>query len=293
MKILERQQFIMFMRVLKDYLGVTVGVILTAFGLDAFLVPAKIAAGGVSGVATILHYIANLPVGAVMLALNIPLFIWSSIRLGWRSTVNSLYGMLTLSLFIDLLAPYVPLLTEDLLLASLYGGVFMGIGLGLVFRFNGTTGGTVLAAAIAKSYVNMNVGLLLFIIDAGVVVWAGLVFQSVELAMYALITIFLTSWIIDRVLEGFSTARAFIIVTGKADVVGQAINRDLDRGATAWKATGVYTGQEREVILSIVGITQVTRLKSIVREQDPSAFIMVAQVSEVLGQGFKGLEENK
>ncbi|MDO7787943.1 YitT family protein [Desulforamulus aquiferis] len=283
----------MYYRWFKSYLGVTFGVFLTALGLDAFLVPAKIAAGGVSGIATILYYMVNLPVGAVMLALNIPLFIWSSLRLGWRSTVNSLYGMITLSLFIDLLAPHMPLITEDLLLASLYGGVLMGIGLGLVFRFNGTTGGTVLAAAIVRSYVGINVGQLLFLIDAIVVVWAGVVFQSVELAMYALITIFLTSWIIDRVLEGFSSAKAFIIITSKAEAVGDAINKELDRGATAWKGKGMYTGMEREVILTIVGVTQVTKLKAIVQEQDPGAFVILAHVSEVLGEGFQGLEGKK
>lgn len=283
----------MFIRWFKDYLGVTLGVLLTAVGLDAFLVPAKIAAGGVSGIATILYYTANLPVGAVMLLLNIPLFIWSSLRLGWRSTINSLYGMVTLSLFIDLLAHHIPRVTEDLLLASLYGGVLMGIGLGIVFRFNSTTGGTVLAAAIVRSYVGINVGQLLFIIDAGVVLWAGIVFESVELAMYALITIFLTSWIIDRVIEGFSSARAFIIITSKGDQVGEGINRELDRGATAWKAKGMYTGQDREVILTIVGVTQVTKLKLIVKEQDPGAFVILAHITEVLGEGFKGLGESK
>lgn len=283
----------MLLRWLKDSLGVTVGVIITAVGLDAFLVPAKIAAGGLSGVATILYHIANLPVGLTMLALNVPLFLWSILRLGGRYTVNSIYGTVALSLFIDLLAPYTPLLTEDLLLASLYGGVLTGVGLGIVFRFNGTTGGTELLAAILRSYMGINIGQLIFIIDAIVVVWAGVVFQSAELAMYALITIFLTSWIIDLVIEGFSYAKAFLIITQRADAIGEAVIKQLNRSATTWKSYGMYTGQEREVLLAVVGRAEVSRLKEIVHEVDPEAFIILTDVHEVLGEGFKRLEAQK
>ncbi|SHE66028.1 YitT family protein [Desulforamulus putei] len=279
----------MFLRWLKDYLGVTIGVLLTAVGLDAFLVPAKIAAGGLSGVATIFYHIAHWPVGLSMLVMNVPLFIWSIVRLGWRFTVNSVYGTVALSVFVDLLEPYLPLLTKDLLLASLYGGVLTGIGLGLVFRFNGTTGGTELLAAILRSYMGINIGQLLFIIDGLVVLWAGIVFRSAELAMYALITIFLTAWIIDLVIEGFSSAKAFLIITKKADAIAQGIIKELDRGATAWKAKGMYTGKEREVLISVVGRSEVSRLKALVKKEDPAAFIILADVHEVLGEGFKEL----
>ncbi len=284
----------MFLRWLKDYLGVTIGVILTAIALDAFLVPAKIAAGGLSGVATILYHMFQWPVGLVMLVLNIPLFIWSILRLGWRYTVNSIFGTVALSVFVDLLVPYIPVVTEDLLLASLYGGVLMGIGLGMVFRFNSTTGGTELLAAILRTYVGINIGQLLFIIDGIVVLWAGLVFRSAELALYALITIFLASWIIDLVIEGFSSAKAFMIITKRADAISQAIIKELDRSATSWKARGMYSGSEQEVLISVVGRSEVTRLKKIVREEDPIAFIILADVHEVLGEGFKELEpQNK
>ena len=283
----------MFLRWLKDYLGVTLGVILTAIALDAFLVPAKIAAGGLSGVATILYHMFQWPVGLVMLVLNIPLFIWSILRLGWRYTVNSIFGTVALSVFVDLLVPYIPVVTEDLLLASLYGGVLMGIGLGIVFRFNSTTGGTELLAAILRTYVGINIGQLLFIIDGLVVVWAGLVFRSAELAMYALITIFLASWIIDLVIEGFSSAKAFMIITKRADAISQAIIGELDRSATSWKAKGMYSGREQEVLISVVGRAEVTRLKKIVKEEDPTAFIILADVHEVLGEGFKELAPQK
>ncbi len=278
-------------RLIIDYLGVTLGVLLTAVGLDAFLVPNKIAAGGVSGIATILHYVINVPVGAAMLALNVPLFLGATYRLGWHYAVRSLYGTLALSFFIDGLAPYIPPLTGNLLLASVYGGVLSGLGLGLVFKYKGTTGGTDLAAAIVRSFVGINIGQLLFAIDSTVVLGAGITFRSAELAMYALITIFLTAWLIDLVQEGFSYAKAFIIITVKADDISEAILKQLDRGATAWKARGMYTGQDREVLLSVVGRTEVTRLKDIVHDIDPEAFVILGDVHEVLGEGFKKLKQ--
>ncbi|MDD2192743.1 MAG: YitT family protein [Bacteroidales bacterium] len=281
----------MFSRFLKDTLGVTVGAILTAIALDAFLVPAKIAAGGLSGVAIILYHLLNLPVGLMMLIMNVPLFIWSFIRLGSRYSINSIYGTVALSVFIDLLAPYIPLLTEDLLLACLYGGVLMGLGLGLVFRFNGTTGGAELLAAILRTYIGINIGQLLFIIDGLVVIWAGYVFRSAELAMYALIVIFLTSWIIDLVIDGFRSDKAFIIISRQADAISQAIIKELDRSATAWKASGMYSGEEQEVLIAVIGRAEVTRLKEIVKNQDPRAFVILANVHEVLGEGFKELEK--
>lgn len=278
-------------RLIIDYLGVTLGVLLTAIGLDAFLVPNKIAAGGVSGIATILHYVINVPVGAAMLALNVPLFLGATYRLGWHYAVRSLYGTLALSFLIDGLAPYISPLTGNLLLASVYGGVLSGLGLGLVFKYKGTTGGTDLAAAIVRSFVGINIGQLLFAIDSTVVLGAGITFRSAELAMYALITIFLTAWLIDLVQEGFSYAKAFIIITVKADDISEAILKQLDRGATAWKARGMYTGQDREVLLSVVGRTEVTRLKDIVHDIDPEAFVILGDVHEVLGEGFKKLEQ--
>ena len=273
-----------------EILGVSAGVALVALGLDMFLIPNKIAAGGVSGVATILHYLIGVPVGLAMLVLNVPLFFMGIYRLGLKFGFRSLYGTLTLSLAVDALAPFVPVPTEDLLLACLFGGVMVGLGLGLVFRYRGTTGGTDLAAAVLRTYTGANVGQLLFLVDATVVLAAGFAFSSAELAMYALITIFVTSWLIDVVQEGFSYAKAFIIITGSADKIAPAILAGLDRGATAWKARGMFTGGERQVLLSVVQRSEVSRLKELVYSIDPGAFVILADVREVLGEGFKKYE---
>jgi len=270
-----------------EIIGVSAGVILTAMGLNMFLIPNKIAAGGVSGIATILHYLINVPVGAAMLVLNVPLFAAAIYRLGLHFGFRSLFGTITLSLAIDALVSFLPVPTHDLLLASLFGGVLVGLGLGLVFKYNGTTGGTDLLAAILRTYTGVNIGQLLFLVDATVVIAAGFVFESAELSMYALITIFVTAWLIDLVQEGFSYTKAFLIISDRPAEISAAIVEGLKRGATAWPARGVYTGAGREVLLSVVNRSEVTRLKDIIYQVDPHAFVILADVHEVLGEGFK------
>ncbi|MDA8333739.1 MAG: YitT family protein [Peptococcaceae bacterium] len=274
-----------------DYLGVTVGVVLAALGLDLFLVPFKIAAGGLSGLAIILYYLIRVPVGTTMLILNIPLFVVGWYRLGVKPLARSLYGTVALSLAIDLLVPLVHPPTQNLLLASVFGGVVEGLGLGLVFRYRGTTGGTDLVAAILRSYTGVNVGQLLFLVDGAVALLAGLVFASADLTMYALITIFITSWVVDLVQEGFSYAKAFFVISSRVREIAAEVMANLDRGATAWTVTGMYTGKAREILLVVVNRAEVTRLKDIVYEKDPAAFVILADVHEVLGEGFKKIEQ--
>lgn len=275
------------LRTVREYVVLLAGVLLMALGFDLFLVPHKIAAGGVGGIATITYHLFGLPVGAMMLVLNVPLFIWGFYRLGLPFGFRSLLGTVTLSLFIDVMAPYLPVPTYDVLLASIFGGVLVGLGLGMVFRSKGTTGGTELAAAIVRSYVGINVGQLLFLIDAVVVVAAGLAFKSWELALYAMITIFITSWIVDVVQEGLSYTKAFFIITSRPDDIAKVVMDELSRGATLWSGTGAYTGAERPVLLTVVSRSEITRLKEIVHAIDPQAFVIVTEVREVIGEGFK------
>ncbi|MDQ0285116.1 uncharacterized membrane-anchored protein YitT (DUF2179 family) [Desulfofundulus luciae] len=276
-----------FMAILSEFLGVTLGVILTALGLDLFLVPNKIAAGGVSGLATVFHYLTGAPVGMTMLALNVPLFALGIYRLGLKFGFRSLYGTISLSLVVDALAPHLPVPTRDPLLAGIFGGVLTGLGLGLVFRYRGTTGGTDLAAAILRTYTGANVGQLLFLVDGMVVMLAGFTFHSWELAMYALITIFVTAWLIDLVQEGISYTKAFFIISERTEEIAAVVLRELNRGATALKGRGMYTRMERDVLLVVVNRSEVTRLKDLIYRVDPQAFVILADVHEVLGEGFK------
>lgn len=278
----------MKLKVLREYFFILIGVLLTAVGLDMFLVPNRIAAGGVSGIATILHYVAGFPVGTAMLAINIPLFIIGIKQFGLGMGLRSLFGTVTLSLLIDLMASLeIPEPTQNPLLASIYGGIIVGIGIGIVFRNKGTTGGTDLAAAIINNYMKLSVGVVLFIVDASVIIAAGLAFHSAELALYALLTVFLTARVIDVVQEGFGNTKAALIISNKPKEVADAILKKLDRGVTSLSGKGMYTGNEREVILSVVTRPEISILKDLVHEIDPKAFVILTDVHEVLGEGFK------
>lgn len=269
-----------------DYLMVAFGSIMLAIGLAVFLIPNKIAPGGVSGLATIIFYVAGLPVGLTMLALNIPLFMIGFRQLGWAFAAKSLFGTILLSVAIDLLKPIVTAPTQDPLLASIYGGILVGAGLGVVFRAGGTTGGTDLAAQIARHWVKISSGFALVVIDGLVIALAGLVF-SLELALYALLSLFITARVIDLVQEGVGYFKAALIISERNLEIGQAILREMDRGATGLQGRGVYTGTSREVLLCVVSRPEVTKLKNLVALIDPRAFMVVTNVHEALGEGFK------
>lgn len=273
-------------RWVRNYAGITLGAILTAVALNMFLIPNKVAAGGVSGMAIILHYLLGLPVGATMLALNIPLFIASVRVLGTKFGVGTLYGAAILSVVVDVSAPFMPVLTRDLLLSSLYGGALSGVGLGLVFRFGGTTAGTDLAAAMINKVTKISFGQSLLAVDFFVIASAGVAFASAELSLYALIALFLTSYIVDLVQEGPSTAKAFFIMSRKSEEVAREVMNELDRGVTFFQGRGAYSGQSCEVVLCVVSTGEVTKVKDLVHSIDPAAFVIVADTHEVLGEGF-------
>lgn len=269
-----------------EYLGVILGSFILAVGLIAFLIPNKIAAGGVSGLATISFYLTGLPVGVTMLIFNIPLFLISMKELGVKVGIKSLAGTIALSFFIDMLTPFIPPSTQNPLLAALYGGIMSGLGLGIVFRSKGTTGGTDLGAALLHKYFKSSIGMSLLAIDGIVIILAGIVF-NVEAALFALITVFVTSKVIDVVQEGISYTRAAYIISEKNSEIADTINRVLERGVTSLMGKGTFTDTERQVLLCVVSQREVTGLKDLVYDIDPSAFMIVSDVHEVLGEGFK------
>ena len=272
-------------RVITDYLGITIGTLIVAAALDMFLIPNKIAAGGVSGVGIIVFHLTGFPVGLTMLAINIPLFATGIKEMGWGYGMKSLYGAVIFSIAVDLLDPLLTVPTEDPFLATLFGGIITGIGIGIVFRFRGSTGGTVLAAALINRFTGLPLGRSLLVVDGLVIVAAG-VFFNLELAMWALVTVFITSKVIDSVQEGAS-AKAVFIISDKHEEISEVILKEMDRGGTALKGQGLYTRAEKEIILTVVNQNQITRLKDIVHDIDPKAFVIVTDVREVLGEGFQ------
>lgn len=279
-------------RTLLDYLGIGVGCLVTAAGLVWFLVPNKIAAGGVSGLATVIFHVFQLPVGLTMLAFNIPLFIMGVKQLGFFFGIKSLYGTILLSVMVDFLEPRTTTLTADPLLASLYGGITIGIGLAIVFRYKGSTGGTTLAAQLINAKLpQISIGKSLLVVDFLVILIAGLVF-NLELALYATIAIFITAKAIDVFQEGMGYAKACYIISEKADEIAQVVMNDLNRGATLLQGYGAYTGEKRQVLMSVVSRAELSQLKEVVIKVDPKAFVIVTDAHEALGEGFKNLQSN-
>ena len=280
-------------RPVRDYFWMTLGILITAYALDAFLIPNKIASGGVSGLATVIFYamkdasLPAIPVGVMMLMVNVVLLAVGIRVRGWRYGTKTVYGAVGLSIAIDVMAPFIqPLATKDPLLAVLWGGALAGIGMGMVFRVGGNTGGTDIVAQLLSKKISLGVGQLMLLVDAGVLVVAALKFGP-ELALYGAAAVFVTTTTIDVVQEGLSTEKAAFIFSKLNDEIGQTIMAELGRGATAFAARGVYTGEDREVIFCVVSRRELDDLKNIVHTIDPDAFLVISDVHEALGEGFK------
>lgn len=279
-------------RPVRDYLWMTAGVLITAWALNAFLIPNRLAAGGVSGLATVLYYTAldlgvTLPVGVQMLVMNIVLLTVAMRARGWRYAAKTIYGIVALSVAIDLSAPFVPHLAEgDYLLAALYGGALTGLGIGMVFKAGGTTGGTDIVAQLLSRKISLGQGQLLLAVDAFVILLAGLKFGP-ELALYGAVAVFVMGAAIDLVLEGLRVEKAAFIISERSAAIGDAIMHDLGRGATALAARGMYSGEPREVIFTVVSRKEIDDLKQIVNAIDPGALLIISEVHEAIGEGFK------
>ncbi len=272
-------------RTIKDYIGITVGAVVVALGLNALLIPNRIAAGGASGIATILVHLVGIAPSVTLLVINVPLLIVGARVFGMRFGAYTVLGTFVTIAAVGLTSRVAPL-TNDPLLAALYGGVITGIGMGIVFRFRGTTGGTDIAAKLAAHYSGISLGDALLAVDAVVVVVAGVLF-SAEYAMYALIAIFVCTKTIDVVQEGLYSAKAVFVVSDQGEAIAAALMNKVERGVTLLPSKGGFSKQEKTTLFCVVGRTELTRAKSVVLEIDRNAFVVVTDAHEVLGEGFK------
>ena len=266
-----------------------IGGIIFALGYAAFLIPHKIVPGGVSGIAMILRFLYNTPVGIVAIILNIPLFLIALRVLGVSFGIKSIGAIIYTNLLIDFLIYSVKIETptDNVVLAALYGGIMLGLGLGLIFRSEASTGGTDIVGQILSRYTNMSVGMWIMIVDFVVITTAGITTHSIELALLGYLALFLSSKIIDLVLEGIDYARAAFVVTTKADKITDEIYEKMQRGVTILKGHSPYTKEERPVIMCVITKKQTPFFKSLVRNIDKDAFVILTDVFEVLGRGFR------
>lgn len=272
----------------RDMLFVTIGAFLIAVAVNWVFVPNQIVTGGVTGIGILLEYAFGIPISLTMLFLNIPLFVAGWKWLGGQSFgFKTLYGFLILSGLIEITTGMrsTPL-THQALLASIYGGVLLGAGLGIVFRGRATTGGTDLVARLVQKLTGIRPGLLLLLIDGTIIGSAAIMF-SVERILYALVSLYVTGKMIDFIQEGLSQSKMAYIISPCNDQIKEEILHSLDRGVTQLRAIGGYTGEDREILLCVVTQSEVTKLKDLVRTIDPGAFVIVSNAHEVLGEGFR------
>ena len=273
------------------YLHIIVGCLIGGMAYPLFLIPCGIAPGGLTGVGIICHHLFSWPVGTVSLVLNIPLFILSYRQMGPVFAFRSLIAMTLFSLSIDLL-PFAPM-TEDPLLATLFGGILLGVGLGMIMRGGATTGGTDMMARLLHKHISfLSVGVLLFAMDFIVIV-AAAVFIGANEALYAIIDIYASSKMIDAVLIGLTADKACFIISDAWEKVSERILTEMNRGATQLKARGAWSKEERPVVMSVVSRNELSTIKKIVQEEDESAFMFVTEAYEALGEGFSSFRDER
>jgi uncharacterized membrane-anchored protein YitT (DUF2179 family) len=298
-----------------DYLFLTLGAAIMAIGIGVFLVDAKVVPGGVSGMSMAIYYLTNkaISVGILMWVLNIPLYLWGLKELGNCFAMRTFYAFTLNSFFIDLFTgnSWIPglhfirlqdsqtvqgMLHHDFFFLIVLGTVFLGIGLGIIFKFKGTTAGSDIVASIINKKFGTKPGTAIIMIDFFVISFAGIVYEwkdlagdktSLTLTLYAFFLLFISSKIIDLIIDGFNYARMAFIISDKYNEIGDAIMNDMVRGATSIKTRGLYRDIEREMVMTVTTNKEVPELTEKIKEIDPDAFIVISDAHEVLGKGFR------
>lgn len=279
-------------KTLGDYGLILFGALVQAFAMRLFLIPALLVSGGVSGAAQIINHFTSWPIGLMVFIGNVPLFV-----LGWRHLGGLRFALRTamavaaFSLFTDLLAFFLPAggMTDDLVLNCLYGGLGLGVGLGIVYRGKGTSGGSDILGRILNRRFGISISQSYLVTDTLVVLAGGLAFNW-ERALYGLVVIYVSGLAAEMVSEGSGIFRSVIIITGRTQEVSEHILTDMERGVTILQGTGAYTGAERPVLYCVVTRPEVNQIKALVAEADPDAFMVIGTAHEALGEGFRPLK---
>ena len=300
-------------KAVRDYFFIAIGAAIMAIGIGVFLVDARVVPGGVSGLSMAVYYLTDgaFPIGVTIWLLNIPLFIWGVKELGPQFGSRTFFGFTLNSFFIDFFRGEIPgldfiqlqntetiiqLQQNDFLFLILLGAALLGIGLGIVFKFRGSTGGSDIVAAIMQKRFGIKPGMAIMIIDFFVICLAGLIIEfkdlggersAMTLTLYALFLLFVSGRLVDAIIDGFDYARTAFIISDKNDEIAKVIMNDFSRGATAIKARGLYRNVDREIIFTVVALRELGKLTNAIKQIDPHAFVTVNNVHEVLGEGFR------
>lgn len=271
---------------LLQYFFVALGCFICGASINLFLVPHHLLSGGVSGLAIISYFLFGFPIGIQIFIMNVPLIYAAYKFLGKDYTITTIFGTIMFSIAVDLtqfLAMYD--LLDDALLAALTGGLVSGIGSGLIFRVNGSAGGLDIVAAIVKKYYSLNFGVVGFAINCIIMLLAASLF-GLKLAILTLISMFVGANLTDKVVEGFNRRKTIHIVSYKTQEIVDAILNEVGRGVTILQGEGAFTRQQKQIIFVVVSLTQISKIKFLVQEADPNAFMIVSDAAEVMGRGF-------
>lgn len=277
-----------------NYTLIIIGAFILAAGFVLFITPYRIVPGGVYGVAIMIHYLIGSPVGLTALFMDVPLTIIGIKVLGPRFGYKTVVGFLLTAFFVDGLTYLYgsePLVPDEPLLSAIFGGVFLGTGLGMIFKSKATSGGTDIIAMIISKHTHLPVGQLLIYVDSAIVLIGLLVFQDWRIPLYSLIVIYITGKVIDTILQGVDYDKTLFIISDKYEEIRTKIIDDLNRGGTYIKGKGMYNGSDKTIIFTVVNRRELAMLQDYIHQIDPYAFVTVINANEILGEGFKSLRE--
>ncbi|MGE5559342.1 MAG: YitT family protein [Bacillota bacterium] len=270
---------------------IVLGAFIAALSVNFFIVPKHLLVGGVSGMALIAGYLIRAPFGSINFILNVPLFFVAYFYLHRGFVWRSLLGMTAFSFFLILTRDWVWMPVPDTMLSALMGGILNGLGFGLIFKGRGSCGGTDIVAVMLHRFLSFHIGAANFLFNLGILTLAGLVFRNINMAGYTLVSLFVTSYVVDRIQIGFNTNKTVLIITGRSEEIAAEIISKVHRGVTFLNGEGAYARQPKKVILTTISLTQLARLKDLVVAVDPAAFMVVNDAVEVLGKGFEKMLE--
>lgn len=274
-------------KIIIEFLGTIVGSAVMAFGVSSFLLPNQLSSGGFSGVATITYYLLNIPMGLMIMILNVPLFILAGYKIGREFFIKSLIGTVSLSVFIDIFDRY-PAVTTDRFLACIYGGAIIGIGTAIILRVGASTGGTELIANIIKVYNHyISMSSYLAVIDIIIIALNVIFFKHIEIGLYSAIAIYLYGQMIDIIFEGVYYTKLMFIISDRNEEIAKEITTDVKRGVTGLYGKGMFKEKDKLVLICAASRGDISKIKDIAKKIDGKCFIIIANAREVLGKGFK------
>lgn len=273
--------------ILIEILETVIGAFLMAVATSLLLLPNQLSSGGFAGIATIFYYFLKIPMGTTILAFNIPLFIFAGYKLGKSFFIKSIIGTTTYSIFIDILDKFNPL-TQDRFLACIYGGIIVGLGTAIILKANSSTGGSDLVSALVKKYnSDIRMSNVIIIIDTIIVALNIFFFKEIEIGLYSAIAIYLMGKIIDIIFEGIYFTKLLIIISDRNQEIAELIGEKVRKGTTGLYGKGMYTNEQKLVLICAASRGDVSKVKQVARKIDPKSFIIIANAREVVGLGFK------